>query len=84
MAAGAAGVDGVLGARHEQRLGDLRPGAVAGAQEQDPDGPATGRTRRCGHWWDEPGPGVELLAGRGEQVLVLAQFRPVVHVSTVS
>ena len=79
----AARVDGVPGALDEQRLGDLRPGAVAGAEEQDP-APCAAAARRSGvGGGTSRSAGVERPARRGEQVPAAEEVGAVVDVAPV-
>ena len=82
VAARAAGVDRAVRPVLEQRLGDLRAGAVAGAQEQHPRR-RVDRRRRRRRRAARPSAGVQRGAGVGEQLAAAAQVEPVVGVATV-
>ncbi len=82
VATGALGLDGVAGEVLEQRLGDLRARAIAGAEEEDAGSAARGRVAVC-VGWDEGEAGVERAAGPGEQLTAAREVNAVVGVAAV-
>ena len=83
MAPRAPGRDRMTGAVLEQRLRDLRPGAVPGAEEQDERRSAVARRDGGGRGGGEPHARVKGGSGGAEQVAAAEQIDPVVDVAAV-
>ena len=73
----------MTGAVLEQRLRDLRPGAVPGAEEQDERRSAVARRDGGGRGGGEPDARVKGGSGGAEQVAAAEQIDPVVDVAAI-
>lgn len=83
-APGAARLDAGPAPPLQDRLGHLRPGAVARAQEQHPDRSSAGTAgRRARRGRDQPQAGMECGAGVGEELAARPQVQAVVGVPAV-